>query len=72
MEPPHHTGVERHQCDRGRLLRGVALVAAFAGAGITAIAVLAIVVGPASVLLERAFSARGAGSGGSAGQPYPG
>ncbi len=52
---------------------GVALAAAFAGAGITAFAVLAIVVGPASVLLYRAFSNQRAGrvsSTDAAGQPY--
>lgn len=52
----------------------IALAGAFAGAGITAFAVLAIVVGPASVLLYRAFSNHrlGGASSTDAGQPYPG
>ncbi len=34
----------------------VALGAAFAGAGVTAFAILAVVVGPASILIQRALS----------------
>lgn len=54
---------------------GVALAAAFAGAGITALAVLAVVVGPASVVAYRALSSRpfdGQSTTDATGRPYPG
>lgn len=46
------------------------LVAAFAGAGITALAVLAIIAGPASILAHRALERRGADQ--SASRVHPG
>lgn len=54
---------------------GVALAAAFAGAGITAFAVLAVVVGPASVLVYRVLSTRDVerqSTTDATGRPYPG
>ncbi len=54
---------------------GLSLAAAFAGVGITALAVLAVVVGPASVLGYRALSSHHLGRSSAtdaACQPYPG
>ena len=53
----------------------VALAAAFAGAGVTAFAILAVVVGPASILIHRARSNRGrerARDTDATSQPHPG
>lgn len=53
----------------------IALVAAFAGAGVTAFAILAVVVGPASILIHRALShhhRERAPDTDAASQPHPG
>ncbi len=72
MKPP-----TTHELIRISLIAAVfcaiALAAAFAGAGITAFAVLAVIVGPASILLYRALSnPHDASSTDPTSQPHPG